>query len=99
MRMVRVDVKCNVCVCVFQITRKKVNFHQNLEVERKKERSGRKKAGRKEGGRNREAKGERRKNKKLSSDLLIDSKGMPLPRKKVYSYHEVQREGRKSRHF
>ena len=84
--------------CFFQITRKKKNFHQNLEVERKKERRERKKTGRKEGGRNREAKGERRKNKKLSSDVLIDSEGMPLPRKKVYSYHEVQREGRKSRH-
>ena len=87
-------------MCVFQITRKKKkNFHQNLEVERKKERSERNKAERKEGGRNREAKGEGRKNKKLSSDLLIDSKGMPLPRKKVYSYIEVQREGRKSMHF
>lgn len=82
----------------FQITRKKKNFHQNLEVERKKERRERKKTGRKEGGRNREAKGERRKNKKLFSDVLIDSEGMPLPRKKVCSYHEVQREGRKSRH-
>lgn len=68
----------------FQITREKT-FHQNLEVERKKEEG--EKEDTKEGRRrNREAKGERRKNKKLSSDILIDSEGMPLPRKKVYSY-------------
>lgn len=68
----------------FRITREK-NFHQNLEVERKKEEG--EKEDTKEGRRrNREAKGERRKNKKLSSDILIDSEGMPLPRKKVYSY-------------
>ena len=67
-----------------------------MEGKREREKKGSKgrKGGREERKRVTERKGGER---KISRGVLIGSKGMSFPRKKAYSYSEVQREGRKSR--